>query len=794
MLLNYLTIAFRNLVKYKVYSFVNIGGLSIGLAACLAIGLYVQDEYGHDRFHRYFDDLYRVVEIQKQADGLHPVAVTPGPLAPSLEQDFPEIAQTTRVGRWPALLQTEGKGVETKSTLIVDNAFLKMFDFKLILGDLKTVLTNPDEIILSETLAGQLFGEDWRKSSIVGKSILLNTEYPTVIVGVVEDAPDNSHLQFDALMPFKSLEKYDVWSNKWNSNNFHTYLLLKPKTDVAAFGAKIERQIAKYDNNNDAALRLQPLRDIYLHSKFDFQTDWGKRNDVFFVRIFLAIGLIILLTAMINFVNLATARASQRAREVGIRKSVGAQRRSLVAQFLGESLLMTTLAVTLALLMGQPVVALFELLVDKHMAIPFHQPNFWLLIGGITVVVGLFAGAYPAIFLSGFRPAKVLKGVFDIPSGLHLRQALVVGQFVFAVALGIGTTVIYRQLRFMQEKQLGFDQSQLLYVRLKGNARDKAAVFKSEMSKIPGVASVTATTGNLVDVSNSTNIEWEGQIPKDEFLITQMNVDADFLATTGMTLVSGRNFSASAPSDTLNTVGRFLINEAAAKRMGYSNASAVGKKIKFWGLEGEVIGVLKDFHYRPLTKNIEPFVFRFRPREFYFNILAKTEPGGIPATVAAIEKIYQKIDPNNPIDYGFVDQDLEAQYRAEQRTGRIVLYFAVLAILISCLGLFGLAAFTAEARTKEIGIRKVLGASVAGITGLLAKDFLKLVLIAIVIASPLAYYFMQKWLADFAYRIDIQWWMFAAAGATAVAIAFLTVGFQSVKAALANPVKSFRSE
>ena len=400
MLSNYLTVAFRNLVKYKVYSFVNIGGLSIGLAACLAIGLYVRDECGHDRFHRYFDDLYRVVETQKQADGLHPVAVTPGPLAPSLERDFPEIVQATRVGRWPALLQTGGKGIETKSTLIVDNTFLKMFDFKLIQGDLKTALTNPDEIILSETLAGQLFGGDWRNSSIMGKNILLNTEFPTTIVGVVENAPANSHLQFDALMPFKSLEKYDAWSNKWNSNNFHTYLQLKPETDAAAFGTKIERQIAKYDNNNDAALRLQPLRDIYLYSKFDFETDWGKRNDVFFVRIFLAIGLIILLTAMVNFVNLATARASQRAREVGIRKSVGARRHSLVAQFLGESLLMTTLAVTLALLMGQPAIALFELLVDKHLAIPFHEPNFWLLIVGVTVVVGLFTGGYPAIFLS----------------------------------------------------------------------------------------------------------------------------------------------------------------------------------------------------------------------------------------------------------------------------------------------------------------------------------------------------------------------------------------------------------
>ncbi len=787
-------IALRNLFKNKAYAFINIGGLAIGLAACLAIGLYVADEYSYDHFHQNFDHIYRITEIQKQADGLHPVAVTPGPLAPALEKDFAEIIRTTRVGNWRALLQTGQKSIEPTSTLIVENSFFKMFDFKLLLGNPETVFLNPDELIISESLAVQFFGKDWRNTLVLGTTVMLNTSIPTTLAGVVENVPEYSHLQFDALLPFKYLEKYDEWSNRWNSNNYHTYLQLAPETNAAAFEEKISTQIARYDNGNDAILRLQPLSDIYLHSKFDFETDFGKRSDIFYVQVLVAVGLIVLMIAMVNFINLSTSRSTGRAREVGVRKSVGARRQSLITQFLSESLLMTTLAVGLSLFLAEAALPLFNDVADKEMVIPFWSPDFWLLILGTTVFIGLLAGMYPAFFLSAFQPSKVLKGIFKDRSGAGFRKMLVVGQFTLSVALGIATIVIYQQLNFMQNKNLGFDQSQLMFLRLKGDTRNQSALLKEELSKLPEVATVTATTNNLVDVSNSSNIEWEGQTAENEFLITQMNIDADFLKTTGAQMVSGRNFSPAIPGDTTDVSGRFIVNETAAKQMGYTNESALGKKVKFWGLEGEVIGVLKDFHFRPLSKVIEPFIFRFRPKEPYFNMLIKTNSGDMPGTIAAIEKVYKKIDTNNPVTYGFVDQDLEAQYRAEQRTGSIVLYFSILAVLISCLGLFGLAAFTAEDRTKEIGIRKVLGASVTGITGLLAKDFLKLVLLAILIASPVAWFFMQQWLADFAYRIEVKWWMFAGAGFVAVLVAFATVSFQSIKAALANPVKSLRSE
>jgi putative ABC transport system permease protein len=794
MLANYLKIAWRNLLRNKIYSLVNITGLAMGLAACLAIGLHVQDEYSYDRFHRKAADIYRLTEIQQQADGTHPVAVTPGPLAPSLAADYPEIVHSVRVGQWGYLLQAGRTGIEPEKMLIVDNDFFKMFDFKLMMGNPAKALTGPDEIVISEKLAAQFFGSDWRKKSVLGKVLTLNAEQPLTVVGVVFDPPTNSHLQFDALLPFKYVEKYDEWGNKWNSNSYHTYLELQPGTDAMAFEQKITNYFASHDVENKASLHLQPLKDIYLYSKFDFGTDWGKRSDIFYVRIFLAVGFIVLLIAIINFINLATARASQRAREVGVRKSVGALRGSLVWQFLSESFLLTTLALVLALVIFQAALPLFNVLVDKQLSLPTDQPAFWGYFAGFAVVVSLLAGTYPAFFLSAFRPAKVLKGIVDVKSGVGFRQTLVVGQFVLSIALCIGTIVIYRQLDLMQNKKLGFDKSQLLYVKLKGDSRGKALLFKEEVAKLAGVAAVSTTTSTLVDVGNESYVEWEGQEPNDKFLITQMNVDADFLKTAGLSLATGRNFSTTIPADTSDTFGKYLINESAAQRMGWTDETALGKRVKFWGFEGEVIGVVKDFHFRPLRSAISPIIFRFRPKEFYFNLLVKTSGVNLPQILTEIGKIHKAKNPNYPLSYGFVDQDLAAQYRSEQKTSQIVLYFSVLAILISCLGLFGLTTFTAETRTKEIGIRKVLGASVASIVALLSKDFIKLVLMAIVIASPIAWYAMHEWLADFAYKIDIAWWIFALAGGLAVAIALLTVSLQSVKAALMNPVKSLRSE
>jgi predicted permease len=799
MLQNYLKIALRQLWHNRLYSLLNIGGLALGMACCLLIGLYVYDEFSYDRFHTNYDHIYRIVEKQKQPDGIFDVAVTPGPLAPALAKDFPDVEQATRVGRWPGLLTQGRQSVEPEQMLIVDASFFSLFSFPLLAGNPRAVFQSPDEIIFSEAMAKRFFGENWQKRNVLGQSVKLNNEQTLTLVGVAQNPPTRSHIQFDVLLPFKWVERYDEWGYKWNSNNYHTYVQLRPgtgseATNALAFSDKIRGRLKQYDAGNETQLLLQPLSAIYLYSTFAFQTDWGKRSDITYIRIFVAVALIVLLIAVINFVNLATARASKRAKEVGVRKTIGAQQSSLIMQFLGEALLMTGLASALSLLMADVLLPQFNDLAGKDIHIPYQLPAFWFTLATLTLIISTLTGLYPAFFLSSFRPARVLKGIVDIRAGRSFRQSLVVWQFTLSLVLAISAVFIYQQLAYMQNAKLGFDKSQLLYVRLKGDLRGKALLLKDEVRQLPGVAQVSVATSNLVDVSNETNIEWQGQIPKDEFLITQMNVDADFMNMTGMTLASGRNFSSQLTADTSSRFGTYLINETAAKRMGWTPATAIGKTVTFWGTKGKIIGVLRDFHFQPLRVAIKPFIFRFRPKDFYFTLLVKTNPGTVSRTLIDITKVYKKLDPNHPISYGFVDQDLDAQYRTEQRTGRSILYFSILTILVSCLGLFGLAAFTAEQRTKEIGVRKVLGASVASIVTLLSKDFLKLVILAVLIASPIAWWAMTTWLQDFAYKIDIAWWVFALAGLLAVSIALLTVSVQSLKAALANPMNSLRSE
>ncbi len=796
MLHNYLLMAFRTLRRNPMVGFINIFGLAAGMAVCIGIGLYVADEYRYDRFHSRFNQIYRVVETQKQADGLHPVAVTPGPLAAALKKDFAEVRQTVRIGQWSGLLQYGGKNIRVENISITDPSLFQVFDFPLVAGNLKTVLQNPDELILTEKMAVALFGSNWAKEGIVGQTILFTDAQtrPLKLVGVAQNLPRHSHIQSEVFLSFKTIEKYDEWSMKWNSNSYHTYLLLHPETNVSAFSRKLSGYLTKQAADAETILQLQPLSDIFLRSKFDFQTDWGKRSDIFYVYLFATIGLLVLLIAVFNFVNLATAQATKRAREVGVRKAAGAARGNLVFQFLIEALLTVGLSLAVALLLTHAALPLLNQLADKALVLPLAETPFWAVMAAFVLVTAVLAGLYPAFVLSSFQPAKVLKGVFAIRSDRFFRQSMVVGQFVLSTVLIISTLFIYRQLLFIQNKKLGFDKEQLLYVRLKGDLRAKGQLLKAEYEKLPGVASVALTTSNLVDVANSSELEWEGQAPKDGFLITQINSDPDLLPTIGATLAAGRNFSYAMATDTSDERGAYLINETAAKRMGWTAEQAVGKTVKFWGFPGSIVGVVKDFHFRPLRVQIAPFIFRFRPKEFYFSVLMKIKPEQVKPTIKQLSAIYTRYEPAQPFDYGFVDQDLQRQYGREQQIGSVFLSFSVLAILISCLGLFGLASFVAEQRTKEIGIRKVLGASIGQLVTLLSRDFLRLVLISLVIATPIAWYATHQWLTDFAYKIDISWWIFALAGLLAIAIALATVSFQAIKAALANPVKSLRSE
>jgi ABC-type antimicrobial peptide transport system permease subunit len=791
---SYLKITFRTLLKSKVYSAINLGGLALGIASCILIGLFIWDELSTDLFHQNYNNIYRITEKQKQGDAIYSVAQTPGPLAPALQTDFPVIQNFARVGRWGGLLSDGDRALEAEQMLVVDPGFFKMFNFPLRLGNPTQVFNDPHEVIFTEAMAERFFGPDWQFLPLIGREIVINNDQTLRLVAIAKNPPAQSHLQFDALLPFAFVQRYDEWGYKWGSNNYHTYLLLKPGTNGAAFSQTIKKQLAKYKDDQDTQLGLQALGDIYLHSKFDFGTDWGFRSDYFYIKLALIVGLIILFIAAINFINLATARSIQKAKEVGVRKSVGAGRGSLIFQFLGESAIMISMALFLGLLLAQFLLPLLNVLTDKTLNIPFLNTNFWLVLIIFTLVLSFLTGVYPAFFLSSFRPAKVLKGVFDVSSGKRFRQTLVIGQFTLSITLAIGTLVVYQQLRFMQHTKLGFDQSNLLYVNLKDELQEKSSLFKNVVSQIPGVAQASVATSNLVNVGNSSTAEWEGQSPQDEFLMSQVNVDADFVPTTGLTVICGRNFSAKITADTSALSIPYLINEAAMKRMGWNIQSALGKKIKFYGQEGKVIGVVKDFHFQNLHQPIEPLILRYRPLESYFTLLIKTDANSTEQILSQVQKAYKKLLPLSPFSYGFIDQDLQAQYLSEQRVGRIMLSFAFLAILVSCLGLFGLVVFSTEQKVKEIGIRKVLGAGIVNIAYMLGKDFTKLVLFALVLASPLAWYFSKLWLQDFAYQIDLSWWIFAVVGFGALLIAILTVGFQSIKAALDNPVKSLRSE
>lgn len=796
MLKNHLKMAWRNLLNNKMYSVINIGGLAMSMAVVLLIALFINDEYSYDRFNQHVSQVYRVVETQKQSDGIHPVAVTPGPLAAALKSDFAEIGQTVRIGLWGGLLQYQEKNVEPENILIVDKDFFSMFDFPVLKGNTKTLFDNPDEIVISERTAAQLFGKDWSSKGILGTTIMLNSSEKQALklVAIVKNLPSNSHIQSDVFLPFKYLDKYDEWSNKWNSNSYHTYLKIKPETNIAKFEKKLTNYLKKYDANAETILRLQPLSEIYLYSKFDFQTDWGKRSDIFYVYLFMTVGLIVLLIAVFNFINLATARATQRAKEVGVRQLIGAKRFTLISQFLVEALFVVGIALLLALALTDIMLPVLNELSHKTLSLPIAQIAFWGVLGVFMAIMTIFSGLYPAILLSSLQPSKVLKGFFAIRSGKYFRQSLVVGQFTLSIVLIISTFAIYSQLVFMQNKSLGFDKEQLLYVKLKGDLKNKAILFKEEISKMTGVESASATTNNLVNVTNSSTIEWEGQQAKDEFPITQMNIDPSFIETIGAKLIAGRNFSESIASDTSDKFGVYMINETAARRMGWTPEMAIGKKVKFWGFEGNIIGVIKDFHFRPLSASIEPFIFRNRPKESYFHVMVKTKPSQLKKTIDAVAQIYKKYESDYPFSYGFVNQDLDRQYSNDKRTATILLVFSILAIFISCMGLLGLVTFTTQQRIKEIGIRKVLGASVVSIATLLSKDFLKLVLFSCVIAFPMGYWGISFWLQDFVYKIEINGWIFVLAGLLAISIAIVTVSYQAFKAALMNPVKSLKME
>jgi putative ABC transport system permease protein len=789
---NYLVVAWRNLLKSKVYSFINISGLSIGLACSLAIMLFVVDEYSHDRFHENADNIYRVVQRQTQAGDVYQVASSPALLGEALKSDFPEVVSTCHLGyKRSTELRFENTTIEAPATITANPGFLDVFDFELIRGDRKKLFSDPKQIVLSDKVVATLFGSDWgSRDDLLGSTIVVNKGEPMVLAGILRAAPRNSHIAYDAILAF---DPAGDGNDNWFSNNYLTYIELADGADPGAMDEHLHNYITRYADSKAAAFNspvfyLQPLTDIYLYSQFDFHTDWTKTSSILYVRIFVAVGIVVLLIALFNFINLSTARAMRRAKEVGIRKTIGAHKSQLMLQFLSESMLMTSLSVLVALALTDLALPFLNAISSKELAFRLTNPIF---LGGLivfTTLVSMIAGTYPALYLSSFRPARVLKNALGGGGGQKLRQALVVMQFSLTITLVGATIVIHQQLKFIQSKDLGFEQEELIYLQAKALDRTLLINLRDDLRGLSSVRSASLTSNSLIDVVHSTSaFDWEGKRAEDKLLITRAYVDADYLATTGMRLIAGRNFSGG-PSDS----SAYIINRTAATQMGWSVDEALGKEFALWHSPGQIIGIIEDFHFRPMTAAIEPLVLSGRADRWYEGIMIKAAQ--LQTVVADIEAVYKKYEPETPAHFSFVDQQLAQQYRLQDTTGKLVLFFSSLAIFVACLGLYGLAAFTAERRTKEIGIRRVLGASVRSVSMLLSRNFISLVLMSILIAFPLSWWLSGRWLEDFAYRIDLEWTLFALAGMLALVIAAVTVLSQAFSAANANPVDSLRSE
>lgn len=792
MILYNLKLAFRNIRRNKTFSMINIAGLAVSLASLLVISLFIWDELNHDKFHTKSDRIYRITEKQDQAGEIYNVAVTPYPLADALAAEYPEIERSARVGYWMGVLKNGDKSIEIKKMLYTENSFFGLFDFPLVKGSAASALVGQDEIIISERVAEQFFGKNWEsRPNLIGSLFKLNDQDDFKLAGVVKNVPANSSFEFEVLLPLKHLVTTDPWSNKWNSNNFHTYVLLNKGSDVALFGKKISNTLSKYNKDTKDILELQPFSAQFLYSKFDFNTDWGKRSDIKYIRIFSITGILLLLIACINFINLSTARSVKKAVEVGVRKVNGASRKQLVWQFVLESLLVTVFSGLIALVMVQLVQPLVSDLAGYSIPFPESTLSFGILFAIVLGVVGLLAGLYPAVILSAYHPAAVIKMKGGVGKHAFMRKGLVVFQFAVSVTLILCTLFMYRQLSFMRSKDLGFDKEHLVEFRIPpGPLMNNVGPLKNELAAQTSIVAVSPSTMDLSDVDNSSYLEWEGMQERDKFLITHANVDPDFIPALDMKILAGSNFSSQITNDTAT----YIVNESTVKKMGYDNKGILGKEVIFWGNKGRIIGVVKDFHFKPLSAAIDPFILRYQPADRYFRMFLKLRKGQMEEGLKVIKRIYAKYEKVYPLEVSFVDEGVNQAYKKDGYVANIILAFSMLTIFIGCLGLFGLTVFSVEQRVREIGIRKVLGAGVMSIMQLLLKDFLKLVLIGTVLAFPVAWYASSRWLENYAYRIDIEWWVFAITGLAVMGIALATVGFQAKRSALANPVKSLRAE
>lgn len=797
MIKNYIKIAWRNIIRSKSYAFLNIAGLAVGLAASMLILAWVRYERSYDRFHKDGQDIYRLLSKLDGED--FTAAVAPPPLLPLLKARLAEVADFTRI-TIPRThhFQYNEKRFEEKAVFYADSNFFDLFSFSMTAGDTQNLLRRPDGIVLTERAAKKYFDQE----NPIGKVLRMDNDRPLTVTAVMADVPTNSHLQIDFVIPFAFLDKNNYLypgdsPDDWADFKHYCYIQFHPNTATdPQKRQELEGQINHFyrAHTNSAlqktAFQLQPLHDIHLHSQ-NLQLDVASQGNHQYVDTMFYVAFFILLVACINFMNLATARSARRAKEVGLRKVVGADRAQLVVQFLGEALLIAYISFLLSIVLAWIAIPLFNQLAGNKLDKSLFNPSFLLFAFAITTVSGLLAGIYPALYLSGFAPVKVLKGTLaDVRSGNSLfRNTLVVIQFAISITLLVGTFLAYQQLNYLKNRDLGFDKSGLLYIPMVGNIWGQQQAYKNALREHPLTADFTVIDNIPANLLSGTiDYDFDGKDPNSSLILPMMDVDEHFFDVFDMQMVAGRSFSHKFGSDS----SHYVVNETLAKVMGFSAEEAIGKTFSLWSKKGTIIGVVKDFNFKPATQAIEPLVLRYN--NWGGMVVVKTQLSQLEATINTLQDIHTKFNPHFPFSYGFVDQDLEKLYYGEQRLSNLFNFFAVLAIFVSCLGLYGLSSFIAERRAKEIGIRKILGSSRSGIFYLLSKSFLILVAIAITFAIPISWYAGNAWLDSFAYRIDIHWSLFLLAAGVAISTALLTTSFQAWKAARANPVNTLRDE
>ena len=786
MLKNFFKVAFRNLWKNKGFSFINITGLAIGMASAMLLLFWIYDEMSYDRFHVKGDRIYEAWNRAEFSGELHCWNTTPKILARTMEHDFPEVESAVRVN-WPSnYLFTVGEKKIMVQGNIVDSLFLEMFSFPLLKGNPHTALKDMHSVVVTEKLARKLFGNE----DPMGKLVKIDNKETFRVTGLAKDIPGNTRFDFEYLLPWEYLRHINGDDPNWGNNSTRTYVLLKPNASLASVQQKMLTLKGRYEKDEPKwQMFLYPIERWRLYSRFNGAAEDGGRIE--FVKLSAIIASFIILIACINFMNLNTARSEKRAKEVGIRKVVGARKAGLISQFLGESILLSFFSAFLAIGLVELSLSTFNDVTDKHLYIHFGSVGFWLMILGFILVTGLLAGSYPAFFLSSFQPVKVLKGGFKKVNALVTpRKVLVVLQFGFAILLIICTIIVQQQINHARDRDTGYDKNNLIYHFMTGDIEKNYTLIKNELISSGAASSVTKTSSPLTQSwSDSWGFEWEGKDPNDKTDFDRYSADDDFLKTAGLQLVSGRDLNL---EKYITDSSAMILNESALRVMKFKQP--IGQIVKDNDIQWHVIGVIRDFILRSPYSPTAPMIIE--GGKGFFNVihikLSNLQPTA--KSLKQTEAIFKKYNPEFPFDYHFVDEEYANKFQDERRTAVLAAFFSGLTIFISCLGLFGLATYMAETRIKEIGVRKVLGASVSSITFLISKDFLRLVLIAFLIAAPVAWWSMFSWLKNYPYRITIQWWVFLIAGGLSFLIALLTISYQAIRAAVANPVKSLRSE